>query len=219
MDLEEQLAAAKARFQRACDALAPAHRGGEWEEYHAAHDALLTAERALAAARHEQHAVPLDFPVCWDMGAPMPQLIANDHRTFLIFLVRTVDPTWDGRSVTVMDPASAHAEQLALVEFHWCTSARLGAPNDEVFHGHPLEGKGLDGYTAQLVRNSHWVAELERINSVHSSYRAESWSTRNHYIFWFHDSTFECIAESFTVELHTCSFSELLAEACRRLVA
>ena len=131
---------------------------------------------------------------------------------------RTDDPSWDGTYATVKDPAGEHAESLALVEFRRCISAKLGAPNDEVFHGHALAGKGLDAYSAQLVRRSRWLAELQKTNSVHSAYRAESWQNRNHYVFWFHDSTFECIAESFTVERHACSMSALLGEACRRLV-
>lgn len=77
-------------------------------------------------------------------------------------------------------------------------SAKLGSPNDEVFHGHPLAGKGLEGYTAQLVRNSRWLSELQQINSVHAGYRPEAWQKRNHYVFWFHDTTFECIAEGST---------------------
>ncbi len=52
----------------------------------------------------------------------------------------------------------------------------------------------------------------------HTGYQPDRWKTRNHYILWFHDSTFECIAESFTVEHHGCSMPELLALACRRLV-
>jgi hypothetical protein len=217
-DLEQALAAAQARQTTAMKRLTSKHVGGEWEEYRAAHAALLEAERALAAFRGEEYAVPLDFPVRWDTGAPLPQLLVNDHRAFLIFLQRTFDPKWDGTYATMKSPASDQPDPLALVEFRRCISAKLGAPNDEVFEGHPLAGRGLDGYTAQLVRNSRWLAELEKINSVHRGYRPESWTGRNHYVLWFHDSTFECIAESFTVEQHQCSFAELLAIACRRLV-
>jgi hypothetical protein len=97
-------------------------------------------------------------------------------------------------------------------------SAKLGSPKDEVFHGHPLAGRGLESYTAQLVRNSRWLAELQKINSVHAGYRPDAWQQRNHYVFWFHDTTFECIAESYAVELHDRSMPDLLVEACRRLV-
>jgi hypothetical protein len=218
MDLEQQLAAARARLDAASKALAPKHRGGEWEEYRAAHAALLAAERALAAFKNEEHAVPIDFPVRWDTGAPLPQLLVNDYRAFLIFLVETVDPSWDGTYATIKHPGSEQRESLALVELKRCLSAKLGSPNDEVFHGHPLAGKGLEGYTAQLVRNSRWLAEIQKINSVHAGYRPGGWQKYHHYVFWFHDTTFECIAESFSVELHDCSMPELLAEACRRLV-
>jgi len=218
MDLEDQLRAAKARRDTAATAVRAKHGGGEWAEYRAAHAALLVAERELAASRNEEHAVPLEFPVRWDTGAPMPQLLVNDHRAFVSFLVRKADPSWDGSYATMKDPASAEKQSLALVEFKRCSSAKLGAPNDEVFHGHPLAGKGLDSYTAQLVRNSRWLAELQQTNSVHTGYRPEAWAKRNHYILWFHDNTFECIAESFEVELHECSMQELLAKACRRLV-
>jgi len=216
--LEQRLAAAIERRDAAAKALAPKHKGGEWEEYRAAQTAVLVAERALAAFNNEEHAVPLEFPVQWSTGAPLPQLLKNDHRAFLLFLVKVVDPNWDGSYATMKSAASEQNESLALVEFKRCLSAKLGSPNDEVFDGHPLAGKGLDSYTAQLVKNSRWLAEIQRINSVHAGYRADAWSKRNHYVFWFHDTTFECIAESFAVELRTCSMPELLAEACRRLV-
>jgi hypothetical protein len=218
MDHEQRLAAARARLDAAVKALVPKHRGGEWEEYQAAAAALLAAERALAAFKNEEHGVPLEFPVQWDTGAPLPQLLVNDHRAFLIFLVKVVDSSWDGTYVTVKNPGSQQRESLALVEFHRCVSAKLGSPNDEVFHGHPLAGKGLAGDTAQLVRNSRWLAELQKINSVHACYRPDVWQQRNHYVFWFHDTTFECIAESYTVELHDRSMPDVLVEACRRLV-
>jgi hypothetical protein len=218
MDLEQQLAAARERLDAAAKALAPKHGGGEWEEYQNATAALLAAERALAAFKNEEHAVPLEFPVQWNTGAPLPQLLVNNHRAFLIFLVRIIDPNWDGSYVTIKNPGSQQRESLALVEFRRCISAKLGSPNDEVFHGHPLAGKGLEYYTAQLVQNSRWIAELQKINSVHACYRPEAWQQANHYVFWFHDNTFECIAESYAVELHDRSMPDLLVEVCRRLV-
>jgi hypothetical protein len=216
--LEQRLKAAQERRNAAARAMAPKHKGGEWEEFRTAHAALLVAEREIAAARQDEYAGPLDFPVQWDTGAPLPHVLVNDFKVFLIFCVKVVDPKWDGTHATVKNPASDRAEPLALVEFKRCHSTRLGSPNDEVFHGHALAGKGLDGYTAQVVHNSRWIAEIQKINSVHSGYRPEGWQKVNHYVFWFHDTTFECIAESFHLELRECSMPELLADACRRLV-
>ena len=79
-ELEEQLSAARERLERAARALAPKHKGGEWEEFWAAHDAVLRLERELAAAKGEEHAVPINLPVKWDAGAPLPHLLRNDYR-------------------------------------------------------------------------------------------------------------------------------------------
>jgi hypothetical protein len=165
---------------------------------------LLEAERALAAARNEEYAEPIDFPVQWDVGAPMPHVVMNDYRCFLAFYLH--------------EPESEASESLALVEFERCISAKLGAPNDEVLKGHPLYGRGADWYTAQRVRNSRWLAEIEKISSVHSQYRPETWRSLTHFIFWFHDTTFECIANSFKIERRSTSMPELLAEMTRRVV-
>ena len=215
---EHQLRDAQSRYTRACEALAPIHKGGEWEEYHASHAALLAIEREIAEATGEEFAVLAGFPVQWDTGAPMPILVTNDRKTFLIFYMRVDDPNWDGTYVTVKYPANANADPMVLVEFQRCASAKLGDPNDEVFHGHPLHGKGLDGYTAQIVRNSKWLAELENINKVHSGCNSDRWRGLQHFVFWFHDSTFECIAEDHKVEVLHETLAEILARVYDRMI-
>src|SRR5262245_3031305 len=190
-ELEQKLAEAKERLAKALKALAPKHKGGEMEQFRAAHSVVLTLEREVAGAKGEEYAVPLDFPVKWDTGAPLPHLFVSDNRALLTFYLSEPDPKWDGTYVTVKDPSDGCTEPLALVEFERCHSAKLGGPNDEVFGGHPLYGRGLEGYEAQLVQNSGWVRELEKINSVHRMYNPASWRDLKHYIFWFHDSTFE----------------------------
>src|ERR1700761_3875870 len=87
-DLQSALDAAQMRLKRAVQALAPKHKGGEFEELASAQEALLEAERALAAAQNEPHAVPIEFPVQWDVGAPIPYLLQDDIRTFLVFFLR-----------------------------------------------------------------------------------------------------------------------------------
>jgi hypothetical protein len=214
--LEKKLAAAQERLGAAVKALAPKHKGGEWEEFAAAEADVLMFERELAHAKGEEYAVVSDFPIKWDIGAPLPHVIANEYRTLLIFYVREIDPNWDGTYVTVKDPAEECVQSLALVEIKGCVSFRMGTPNDEVLEGHPLSGKGLDEYTAQVVKNSKWITELEAINKVHSCYREDRWRKLTRYILWFHDSTFECVAESYEVEVE--SVSNLLAKACGRLL-
>lgn len=176
---------------------------------------VLSLERQLAAAKGDQWAEPFGFPVRWDVGAPCPHLLVNDYKAFLIFYLSVPNPTWDGTYVTAASTSSEAS--LALVEFERCKSAKLGGPNDEVLWGHPLSGRGLESYTAQMVHNSIWLAELEKINSVHRYYSHDHWIDLKHYIFWFHDSTFECLANSYTVELFDEPLDELLARTVKRL--
>jgi len=219
LDLEYSLKVANERLQRALAALAPKHKGGEWEEFRAAHKDVLSLERKLAAKKGEEYAEPCDFPVKWDGGAPMPHLMVNDNRALLAFLLRDPAPAWDGSYVTIKDPSNDQPESLGLVEFEHCTSAKLGAPNDEVFAGHPLKGKGIEAYGAQRVVNSRWLKEIEKINSVHPMYQPDVWRDQNHFIFWFHDSTFECIAKSYKVETYRTSMRALLGVMMERLIS
>ncbi|HEV2816553.1 MAG TPA: hypothetical protein VGW40_04955 [Allosphingosinicella sp.] len=215
-ELEAALAAAQRQLEEAGRALIAPHSSRQREAYLAADEALLSAERALAAARGEAHAAPIAFPVRWSTGAPLPHLLQNDHRTLLLFVVEDVDPDWDGSWVRVVGPATE--AEIALVEFEGCASAKLGMPNDEAFRGHPLIGRGLHAYGAFKVVHSAWIAELAAINSVHPMDRPETWSRLTHFILGFHDSTFECVARDFRLETRRGSIADALAQACRRMV-
>lgn len=217
-EIERQLRAARERWGEISKRLSL--EDTLWSpEFDAAGETVLRLERELAASKGEEYAVPVDFSVKWDTGAPLPHVLQNDYRTFLTFYVNEPDPAWDGTYVTVKDPGDRSVQSLALVEFLGCISARLGSPNDEVLNGHPLYGKGLASYTAQRVVNSRWLAELEAINKVHRGYDPDYWRNKKHYILWFHDTTFECVAESYKVELFRESMADLLAKVCQRLVS
>ena len=208
--LRARLAAAEERCRRAAQALAPKHQGGEWEEMLAANAALLHAERELAAALGEPYAVPLEeFPVWWDVGAPLPELVATDYSALLSFCIAERTEGWVARGVEAIEWSTRDQQLLAEVEFDRCISSRLGTPNDEVHEGHPLYGKGLEAYTAQRVVNSRWLAEAEAINRVHPCYDPQFWRELSHYVFWFHDSTFECLARSWKVDI--CRNGEIIA--------
>lgn len=176
-------------------------------DYRRARSHILSLERKSAAERMAEYAETIDFPVLWDAGAPMPHLLTNGYRTILLFYVQG--------DYSENDPT----ESVALVEFHRCISSKLGDPNEEVFHGHPLYGNGFEPYSAQIVRNSKWIKELEAINKVHERYDPELWRSLNHYIFWFHDDTFECVAKSYEVEVFQKSMAEVFGEAVKRILA
>jgi hypothetical protein len=216
-DFEKALLKAKKRASKNIQIINGRPQVLDFDVLSAAHETVLQAERDLAAAKGEPYAVPIKFPVEWDTGAPMPYLFCDDNRVFLTFFVRDIDPNWDGTYVTIRNPGSGLSEKLAVVEFERCICTKMGNPNEEVLHGHPLSGKGLEGYRALSVVNSPWIKELEAINSVHSCYKAEYWRDYKHYILPFHDSTFECVARGFKVEEFLMPLPDLLAEICKRL--
>jgi hypothetical protein len=209
-ELEVALSEAKERQKKAIKALSAKRKGGEMEEFHAATEALLQTERALAAAKGEEYAIEIDMPA-WDIGAPLPHLFQTDNRTFLIFILRDADTNSEVTSEDVWR-AGGRPDWLAVVTFQRCICTKMGSPNDEVFQGHPLHGKGFKGYSAMTVENSKWIRELEAINAVHRYYRPEAWRELKHYVLPFHDCTFECVACGFTMEKHLKGFHQLLSE-------
>jgi hypothetical protein len=48
----------------------------------------------------------LEWSPQWDTGAPMPQVFSNGRKIFLIYLIREVDPNWDGTFTTLIDNTS-----------------------------------------------------------------------------------------------------------------
>lgn len=108
-------------------------------------------------------------------------------------------------------------EQFAIIDFQRYLSYMFGPPNDEAFDGHPLANRGLAPYGSFRIESSSWIRQLERMNSVHRSHDPGSFDLYKHFVFTFHDSTFECIAESFTVSEHHGSFDSLLAAMQSRL--
>jgi hypothetical protein len=205
---EKALLAAQERVRRASQA-----RSFDLAEMSAAQDEQLAAERALALSYGDEAALPINWQPAWNTGAPLPHLIAGAGRVVLLYLVHVPDPNWDGTYATMKDSSSSSTESIAIVEFERVTAHRFGTPNDEVLHGHPLFGRGLRTYGAHKVVNSAWLADLQRINSVHAGYDAATWSDRVHYLLSFHDETFECIARSHAVEVVQVTFREALALA------
>jgi hypothetical protein len=213
VDLRTAIQTAKARLHRAIEALAPKHQGGEVEEWRAAHENLLRLERELAKSEDRPYAESISFPVPWDTGAPLPHVIASETAVAVVFYARRDDPDWDGTYTSVHD---SH-DPVGVVEFRGVDSHPFGTPNDEVLSGHPLYGSGLEGYAAQVVRNSPWLEEVRRINQVHPQYSAQRWLDIRHFVLWFHDTTFECLASSFTVELHPGSMRDAILATTARL--
>jgi hypothetical protein len=88
-----------------------------------------------------------------------------------------------------------------------------------VIAGHRLWGKGLAPYSAHVIANSRWLAEMENINRVHPSYHPDKWRTLKHYLLLFHDEHFECLAKDYTIEVLQDSLEHVVEIARTRLFA
>jgi hypothetical protein len=217
-EAERRLDEARMRVRELSSAIQAARGFGDWDGLHVAHRQMLAAEREVARIAGDEYAVELNFELPWSTGAPLPHLLANGHKTYLLFYLANPDPDWDGTWVRLVDPSATEPQPLGVVEFRRVHSVKLGGPNDEAIEGHPLHGKGLRTYAAHQVLNSRWIAEAEQVNSVHPHHRG-GWHDRlNHYLFCFHDETFECLAEGFTTERYVGSPRALLSELVGHLL-
>lgn len=200
--LEALLVQANADY-RDCDADARA----------AAEAKVYELERKLAAAKGEAYAVPLDFPIRWDVGAPMPHVWANEHSVFLTFLVAD----------SPMTPTEPVSLTYAVVEFLRPVAHRLGLPSEDDQFSHYLYGRGQEIYRAQIVENSPWLREMidmwKKANSEDDDSDEKYWQQHiKHYIFWFHDSTFECLARGYEVHTYHDSINAVVERIIRRLL-
>src|SRR5262249_8093177 len=125
-----------------------------------------------------------------DTGAPMPVVFGDESNLFLAYWLAPA-----GEERTILKFASPRAHYL-------------GPPNDEALQGHPLWPHGLRHYGIFEITSSSWIRSLERMNRVPPRHSPERYEELRHYVFTFHDSTFECIAKGVSVEARFVSGSE-----------
>ncbi len=143
------------------------------------------------------------------VGAPIPVVLSDEFVTVVAFYLQNTPDGWDGTSIR-MASSGTEGEPLALVRFSFCYASMFGPPNDEAFEGHPLAKRGLEPYGAFIIENSSWIRRLEEMNSVHPYHKPQRFQARKHYVLSFHDSTFECVADGYTIELHESSIRKIL---------
>lgn len=208
---ERRLAAARHRVEHPEDADL-AHRQRALDE-------LYQAERELAAARGEQYAEVVDVDASWDVGAPLPHLLAGSASTYVVCHAREADPAWDRTSVTVRSPADEDSGPLLIIEIVGCHDVRMGGPNDEALHGHPLHGRGLCAYRLHEVRSSEWLEHARRVNSVHPGHSDESFRRLRHYVLPFHDEMVEALGRAIEVARVVGTVRGVLTDLVSRMTA
>ena len=137
--------------------------------------------------------IPLDLGITPEAAVSGAVCLQTENATFLTF--NAMRPT--GRP----SPHGGFYTQdagTAIVEFKRCILTRFGYPNDEARWGIPRY-KNLS-YDIYEVRNSTWIEDVVSMNRYSFPDTKDDYVTR-HFLFTFHDSTFECLADDLTVEV------------------
>ena len=150
----------------------------------------------------------LDLGVRPESAVSAALLLQSEERTFLTF-----------NAVRRDSSGLFQVVGTAVVEFESCQATRFGYPNDEALAGHPLFDKGLDSVGAYEVENSSWIRSIAEQNRISFPNSREDEKTSHHYVFVFHDSTFECVADKFHLEISMAPVEEILADLSRRLLS
>ncbi len=192
-DFEKQLAQAEARLKAAQGKrrIAP--------EYRAAYHQVVVAQRALAAARGEEHAVPYDLGFVPEAAVSEPTFFQTERACILTFSAMRELP--DGRHE---DPG------YGLVELGYCFIADFSGPNDEGLRRHPLSSKGLQAYGVYEIVNSSWLKDEVARRGL------DAQAKHKHFFFTFHDSSFQCLAATLRGQLVPRPFDNVLAEVRKR---
>ena len=131
-------------------------------------------------------------------------LLQTDDDAFLAF--NAVRMAADGRRDTA---------GTGVIEFQRYSITKFGYPNDEALRGHPLYKRGLEAYGVFEVLRSSWIRQMTEQNRVSFPHTADS--DQRHFIFTFHDSTFECVADSYKATLSTEPYEQIFRQITERL--
>jgi len=154
------------------------------------------------------------IPPC-SVGAPLPCIVGTEHYTALCYIAAQPPPEgWHGQYATIVDHNTSD-RSVIIVEFHDCADVRFGwFPDENTCRKHPLASRGLEPYSAFEVANSSWV---RRLTELESGNRDNSLSSKRHFIFTFHDTSCECVADSYVVRSFDGSIQSALADVVESL--
>jgi hypothetical protein len=152
--------------------------------------------------KHDE-VVRLDIGFEPEAAVSGPVLLQTDYDAFLTF--NAVRMNADGQRDTA---------GTAVIKFERCGITKFGYPNDEALCGHPLYKRGLEAYGCFEVLHSSWIRQMTQQNRVCFPHTTDS--KKRHFILTFHDSTFECVANSYQATLSTEAYEQMLREITQR---
>ena len=85
-------------------------------------------------------------------------------------------------------------------------------PDENTIVNHPLAKRGLEPYGAYQIENSSWKRDIMRLESKEVGGREATLARMTHYIFTFHDSTFECVSDAYRMLVVNGSMADAIQE-------
>ena len=134
------------------------------------------------------------------VAAPCPILLADDDHLFLLYVLQSKPEGWYDSWVKMI-ASDSEGEPFAIIVFHHPLAYYHGIPDDEALHGHPLYRRGLRPHGAFEVENSSWQEALLKMRRMQAAHRIENYHRYRHFVIAFRDTTFECLAESFSIRI------------------
>jgi hypothetical protein len=141
----------------------------------------------------EDEIVELDLGVRPEAAVSGALCLQTEGVTFLTFNAMRPTDRMSPYGIPYVEDAGT-----AVVEFKRCLVSRFGYPNDESRRGIPQYKDAP--YGIYEVRNSSWIKEVVRLNR-HRFPETKDDYVRKHFLFTFHDDTFECLADDLTLEV------------------
>jgi hypothetical protein len=151
--------------------------------------------------------VELEIGVVPEAAVSGAMVLQDEYATYLAF--NAMSKGADGKR---------HDSGTAIVTFKRCLLTKFGYPNDEALAGHPLYDRGLQFYGVFEVLRSSWASAVVAQNRRSFPATRDDYAGR-HFVFTFHDSTFECLADELAVELSREPYAEILARLSSRLLS
>lgn len=147
--------------------------------------------------------IPLDLGFLPEAAVSGASVLQSEYSCFLLFnAIREDDDLY-------VDAG------LAIIEFKGCSVTQFGYPNDEAWSRIPRT-RGLS-YGCYEVLNSEWTNELTRLNR--HGFPDTPDSKQRHFLFLFHDSSFECVASGLQATLSHEPFLNTHASLSKRIAA
>jgi hypothetical protein len=153
----------------------------------------------------EEGDVPFPVP-----GAPLPSVLATEDRLLLSYYSEIHAPY--GAPSKPMLVTEGFSGTVVIVDFRLPAAFASMALSNETLEAHPLAHRGLTSYRVFRVESSSWIRGLVAAQYVHARPFPGAFDRSRHYIFTFHDSVFEAIADGASIRSFPGSIREAQQE-------